>query len=161
MQRALMREVSLRDGLHMVKGDLPAKRTLAWIADPFGYAVPGQVEREFSEFGRRLPATRISAHFHDTRGGGGANIASSRQPGITRCDASIGGLGGYSYAPGATGNGNAENVVFLLELKRYSTGIDIDRLRALRRKVERRLPGERFFGAIARADLPNHASSLQ
>ena len=131
------------------------------LADTVGYAVPSQVERAFGELRGRLPAARLSAHFHDTRGLGLANIAAALCAGIRRFDASIGGLGGCPFAPGATGNVNAEDAVFLLESEGYSTGIDIDRLLALRRKVESWLPGERFSGAIARAGLPINASTLQ
>ncbi len=124
------------------------------LADTVGYAVPSQVERVFSELQSRLPAARISAHFHDTRGLGLANIVAALRVGIRRFDTSIGGLGGCPYAPGATGNVNTEDAVYLLEAEGYSTGIDIDRLVALRRKIESWLPGEVFSGAIARAGLP-------
>lgn len=88
-------------------------------------------------------------------------ITAALRTGITRFDASIGGLGGCPYAPGATGNVNIEDVVFLLESEGYSTGIDIDRLLGLRCKVESWLPGERFSGAIARAGLPINAPTRQ
>ncbi len=131
------------------------------LADTVGYAFPGQVERSFGELRDKLPDHRLSAHFHDTRGLGLANISAALRVGITHFDASIGGLGGCPYAPGATGNVNTEDTVFLLESEGFATGVDIDRLVALRRKVESWLPGERFAGAIARAGLPINASMLK
>jgi len=76
------------------------------------------------------------------------------QAGCRAFDASLGGLGGCPYAPGATGNVDFEDAAFLLETMGFSTGIDFEKLIALRKKVETWLPGERFVGAIARAGLP-------
>ena len=153
--------VALADVLHLATELYGLGAAEIMLADTVGYAIPGQVERAFGELRQRLPAARLSAHFHDTRGLGLANIASALRAGITRFDAAIGGLGGCPYAPGATGNVNVEDAVFLLESEGYATGIDIDRLLALRRKVERWLPDERFSGAIARAGLPINSSALQ
>ena len=158
---SLQGDVALDDvlGLAVELSGLGAAEIM--LADTVGYAVPGQVERAFGQLRDRLPAAQLSAHFHDTRGLGLANIIAALRTGITRFDASIGGLGGCPYAPGATGNVNIEDVVFLLESEGFSTGIDIDRLLGLRRKVESWLPGERFSGAIARAGLPINASTRQ
>ena len=158
---SLQGDVALDDvlGLAVELSGLGAAEIM--LADTVGYAVPGQVERAFGHLRDRLPAAQLSAHFHDTRGLGLANIIAALRTGITRFDASIGGLGGCPYAPGATGNVNIEDVVFLLESEGFSTGIDIDRLLGLRRKVESWLPGERFSGAIARAGLPINASTRQ
>lgn len=156
---SLQGDVALDDvlGLAVELSGLGAAEIM--LADTVGYAVPGQVERAFGHLRDRLPAAQLSAHFHDTRGLGLANIIAALRTGITRFDASIGGLGGCPYAPGATGNVNIEDVVFLLESEGFSTGIEIDRLLGLRRKVESWLPGERFSGAIARAGLPINAST--
>lgn len=158
---SLQGDVALDDvlGLAVELSGLGAAEIM--LADTVGYAVPGQVERAFGQLRERLPAAQLSAHFHDTRGLGLANVSAALRTGIVRFDASIGGLGGCPYAPGATGNVNIEDVVFLLESEGYSTGIDIDRLLVLRRKVESWLPGERFSGAIARAGLPINASTRQ
>jgi hydroxymethylglutaryl-CoA lyase len=74
--------------------------------------------------------------------------------GVRRFDASLAGLGGCPFAPGATGNINTEDCVFLLESLGFDTGIDIDALVPVRAEVESWLPGERFFGMVARAGLP-------
>ncbi|MDB5713839.1 MAG: Hydroxymethylglutaryl-CoA lyase [Sphingomonadales bacterium] len=128
------------------------------LADTVGYATPGQVERLFNALRQRLPALQLSAHFHDTRGLGLANVTAALRAGIRRFDASLGGLGGCPYAPGATGNVNFEDTVFLLEAEGFETGIDLDRAIALRRKVESWLPRETFSGAIARAGFPKSSA---
>jgi hydroxymethylglutaryl-CoA lyase len=69
-------------------------------------------------------------------------------------DASLAGLGGCPFAPGATGNIDTEDTVFFLEQLGFDTGADVEALVAFRREVESWLPGERFSGAIARAGLP-------
>jgi hydroxymethylglutaryl-CoA lyase len=127
------------------------------LADTVGYATPTQVEQFFGALRERLPAIEVAAHFHDTRGLGLANIAAAARVGVRRFDASLGGLGGCPYAPGATGNVNFEDAAFMLEAMDVSTGIELERLLLLRRKIENWLPGERFTGAIARAGLPQQA----
>jgi hydroxymethylglutaryl-CoA lyase len=124
------------------------------LADTVGYGSPTQVQRLFARVKERLPDIQVSAHFHDTRGLGLANVSAALREGIKRFDASLGGLGGCPYAPGATGNINIEDTVYLLEAEGFETGIDLHRLMNLRRKVERWLPEERFSGALARAGLP-------
>ena len=126
------------------------------IADTVGYAHPLQVERIFAGVLARLGQVPVAAHFHDTRGLGLANIAAAARVGIRRFDASLGGLGGCPHAPGATGNVVFEDAAYLLETMGLSTGIDLPKLIALRRKVESWLPQERFSGAIARAGVPTN-----
>lgn len=124
------------------------------VADTVGYANPAQVERLARAVIRAVSPVPVACHFHDTRGLGLANVAAALNAGVRRFDASLGGLGGCPFAPGATGNINTEDCVFLLESLGYETGIDIDALVRLRAVVESWLPGERFSGAIARAGLP-------
>ena len=69
-------------------------------------------------------------------------------------DASLGGLGGCPFAPGASGNVDSEDTAFLLEALGFDTGIDIEALVEVRRLIEGWLPGERFCGTIAQAGLP-------
>jgi hydroxymethylglutaryl-CoA lyase len=96
----------------------------------------------------------VACHFHDTRGLGLANVTAALDAGVRAFDASLAGLGGCPFAPGATGNIDTEDTVFLLEQLGFDTGVDVEALIALRRKVESWLPGERFSGAVARAGLP-------
>ena len=124
------------------------------VADTVGYANPAQVERLMRAVVRAVGSRPVVCHFHDTRGLGLANVTAALDAGVRRFDASLGGLGGCPFAPGATGNINTEDCVFLLESLGYETGIDIEALVSLRATVESWLPGERFSGAIARAGLP-------
>lgn len=123
------------------------------VADTVGYGNPAQVERIFAA-ARAAFAGPIYAHFHDTRGLGLANVAAALRAGITHFDASLGGLGGCPFAPGASGNIDTEDCAFLLESMSYATGLDIEKLVALRDKVTGWMPGEVLGGAIARAGLP-------
>ena len=124
------------------------------VADTVGYANPAQVERLMRAVVCAVGSRPVACHFRDTRGLGLANVTAALDAGVRRFDASLGGLGGCPFAPGATGNINTEDCVFLLESLGYETGIDIEALVSLRATVESWLPGERFSGAIARAGLP-------
>jgi hydroxymethylglutaryl-CoA lyase len=123
------------------------------LADTVGYANPAQVKRIFSAVAAIFDKP-IYAHFHDTRGLGLANVSAAVDAGITRFDASIGGLGGCPFAPGASGNIDTEDCAFLLESLGFDTGLDIDKLVALRGRVAQWLPQERVGGMIAQAGLP-------
>jgi hydroxymethylglutaryl-CoA lyase len=98
------------------------------LADTIGAANPASVrsltQRAADEFG----AGRISCHFHDTRGMGVANVAAALASGIRKFDASIGGLGGCPFAPGATGNVATEDVVLMLNQMGFETGINLGKL---------------------------------
>jgi hydroxymethylglutaryl-CoA lyase len=88
----------------------------------------------------------VGLHLHDTRGTGLANAYAALERGIARFDASIGGLGGCPYAPGASGNVATEDLVHMVEDLGVSTGISLDRLIAAAHLAEeivgRRLPGQ-------------------
>lgn len=124
------------------------------LADTVGYADPRQVRRLVSAVLAAVSPLPVACHFHDTRGLGLANVAAAVDVGIVAFDTALGGLGGCPFAPGATGNVNTEDAVFLLERLGLHTGVDLDALLALRGKVEGWMPDERFSGAIARAGLP-------
>lgn len=124
------------------------------LADTVGYANPAQVRRLFGEVRKVAGSVPLAAHFHDTRGLGIANVSAAVDTGVLRFDASLAGLGGCPFAPGATGNINTEDCAFLLEALGFDTGIDIEKLVDVRSEVESWLPGERFFGMVARAGLP-------
>lgn len=127
------------------------------VADTVGYGNPAAVKRLFSALRGDLgDDVLIAAHFHDTRGTGLANVLAALEVGITHFDASLGGLGGCPYAPGATGNIVTEDTAYMLEAMGVSTGIDVAGLLDLRRKVEAMLPGQRFEGTLARAGLPKN-----
>jgi hydroxymethylglutaryl-CoA lyase len=96
------------------------------LCDTTGMAWPTQVERLCTHFLDRHPPTHLTLHVHNTRGMGLANVAAALRTGVRRFDASLGGLGGCPYAPGATGNVCSEEVVHMLELMGYDTGVDLD-----------------------------------
>lgn len=123
------------------------------VADTVGYANPIQVKAMFVRL-KRLGKIPLTAHFHDTRGLGLANVHAALEAGIRRFDATLGGMGGCPFAPGATGNIVTEDLVFLLEAGGLRTGIDLERLLEARRIVSEALPTEPLHGAIAQAGLP-------
>jgi hydroxymethylglutaryl-CoA lyase len=124
------------------------------LADTVGYGNPVQIRRLFGLVRGAIGEIPLRAHFHDTRGLGIANVSAAVDVGVRRFDASLAGLGGCPFAPRATGNVNIEDTAFLLASLGLDTGIDIDALIAVRSMVENWLPGERFFGMVARAGLP-------
>ena len=124
------------------------------IADTVGYANPAQVKRLFTRLRERLGKIELTGHFHDTRGLGLANVYAALEAGVRSFDASLGGMGGCPWAPGATGNIVTEDLVFLLESAGLRTGIDIERLLAVRGIVHAALPNLTLHSAIAKAGLP-------
>lgn len=126
------------------------------LADTVGYGNPAQVRRIFKAAQRIAGALPIAAHFHDTRGLGLANAVAALDTGIRRFDASLGGFGGCPYAPGASGNVDMEDLVFMLESMGMKTGVDLARLLEVRRFIESVLPTDTFAGAVAVAGLPKN-----
>jgi hydroxymethylglutaryl-CoA lyase len=124
------------------------------IADTVGYAGPKQVGELTAAAVKIAGSKPICIHLHDTRGMGIANASAALDAGARVLDGSLGGLGGCPFAPGATGNIDTEDCTFLLEELGFDTGIDIEKLIAVRNSVEPWLPNERFFGMVARAGLP-------
>jgi len=141
------------------EGDVPLAR-LEWVvrelvdmgaravglADTTGMANPRQVTRTLEHLMPRFPGIEWTLHTHDTRAMAIPNILAALELGVTNIDASIGGLGGCPYAPGASGNVCSEDLVHCLHAMGVETGIDLDRLIATARRVEqiigRALPGQ-------------------
>ncbi len=98
------------------------------LGDTTGMATPRRVVEVVAPIRDRHPDTPLLLHFHNTRGAALANILTALQLGITEYDASVGGLGGCPYAPGATGNVATEEVVHLLHDLGIETGIDLEAL---------------------------------
>lgn len=119
-----------------------------------GYADPAAVQRLFEQASRIAGERLWSAHFHDTRGLGLANVYAALQTGMTRFDACLGGIGGCPHAPGASGNVCTEDLAYLLASMGVRTGLDIDALLALRRQLAGWLDGEPLHGTLWRAGLP-------
>ena len=98
------------------------------IADTIGAGNPQQVSRLTRKLVDTNGADRVACHFHDTRAMGLANVYAALESGVRRFDASIAGLGGCPFAPGASGNVATEDVVMMLEQMGVSTGIDLGKL---------------------------------
>lgn len=131
------------------------------IADTVGYADPALVRRAFRAVMSDLGSMPVSAHFHDTRGLGLANVLAALDCGVRRFDASLAGLGGCQFVPRATGNIVMEDLCFMLEAMGMRTGVDLERLLAVRAIVARNLPDTPLYGALARAGLPHHYASIR
>jgi hydroxymethylglutaryl-CoA lyase len=124
------------------------------VADTVGYAGPKQVGELTKAVVRLAGSKPVCVHLHDTRGMGIANASAALDAGARVLDGSLGGLGGCPFAPGASGNIVMEDLVFMLEGMGLRTGVDIDRLIAVRAILERALPNVPLQGAIAKAKLP-------
>ena len=140
------------------EGDLPPERVM-WaageylgmgmhsvtLADTTGMAHPRQVNDLASRLLAAYPGVDVTLHFHNTRGMGLANVVAGVDAGVTSYDASLGGIGGCPYAPGASGNICTEDLVHMLESSGIDTGVDLDKLLA----VARGLP------ALLQHDVPS------
>lgn len=142
------------------EGDVPEARVAAIAArlrdggadqlsfgDTTGMATPARVDALLDALEAvAIPASAVALHFHNTRGTGLANVLVAMARGVTRFDASIGGLGGCPYAPGATGNIVTEDLVHMVEDMGVATGIDLDALIACAHLAQdlvgRELPGQ-------------------
>jgi hydroxymethylglutaryl-CoA lyase len=114
------------------------------LADTTGMGHPKMVLDLCTEVRERWPELELALHFHNTRGMGLANVLSGLAAGVRHYEACLGGLGGCPFAPGATGNICTEDLVHMLECMGYTTGVDLDKLLAVSRRL----------GAIVSHDLP-------
>jgi (R)-citramalyl-CoA lyase len=110
-----------------------------FLADTIGVAVPAQVRRLVPRVVAALGGRPVGLHLHDTRGTALACLDAGLENGATVIDASVGGLGGCPFAPGATGNVATEDVIYLLERSGITTGIDLDALIAVAQWLSREL----------------------
>ena len=125
------------------------------LADTTGMANPAQVERLSSDAASRLSGTAFTLHFHNTRGMGLANVVAGIRAGIVSYDASLAGLGGCPFAPGATGNICTEDMVNMLEDMDFDTGVDLDKLLAAAVKMPL-IVGHEVTGQVMRAGKTMH-----
>ena len=147
-------EVKTSEVLRLMQALLDAGADRVSLADTVGYADPNSV-RVLCEQALKIAGDRFCCgHFHDTRGLALANAYAALEVGVARFDASLAGIGGCSHATGASGNAATEDLAFMLQACGVKTGIDIDRLLALRAKVVAWLPDEPTHGALWRAGLP-------
>lgn len=142
------------------EGDVESERVAATAAqllehgadsvsfgDTTGMATPVRVDALLDELDRLgVDRARIGLHFHNTRGTGLANVLTALERGVRRFDASVGGLGGCPYAPGATGNVVTEDLVHMLDDMGVQTGVDLEALIAVAHQAQdlvgRELPGQ-------------------
>ncbi|WP_321915474.1 MULTISPECIES: hydroxymethylglutaryl-CoA lyase [unclassified Paraburkholderia] len=121
-----------------MQGDVPVEDVLGWmrrfaelgvqgvtLCDTTGMAYPAQVRALCERASQAFGALELTLHFHNTRGMALANTLAALDAGIVRFDASLGGLGGCPYAPGASGNVCTEELVHMLELDGYDTGVNL------------------------------------
>lgn len=125
------------------------------LSDTCGTANPIQVKRLVKAVKAEVGENNLTGlHLHNTRGLGLANALAALDVGITTLDASLGGLGGCPFAPGASGNIVTEDLVYMLDSMGLETGIDLDRLFKVREIVQSALPEEILYGFITDAGLP-------
>jgi hydroxymethylglutaryl-CoA lyase len=98
------------------------------LGDTIGVGTPGMTKAMIEACAKRVPVAKLAGHYHDTYGQALANIYASLEMGVRTFDASVAGLGGCPYAPGASGNVATEDVVYLLEGMGHSTGVDLGKL---------------------------------
>ncbi|MDR5907753.1 hydroxymethylglutaryl-CoA lyase [Franzmannia qiaohouensis] len=124
-----------------MEGDISLETVLSWaerfveqgargitLCDTTGMAYPTQVAEVVAKFKERFGDLQLTVHLHNTRGMALSNALAAIEAGANRFDSSLGGLGGCPYAPGATGNVSTEDLVHMLELMGYRTGIDLEQI---------------------------------
>ncbi|MCB1677925.1 MAG: hydroxymethylglutaryl-CoA lyase [Halioglobus sp.] len=126
------------------------------LSDTTGYGTPDQVRDLTRAVWRAVGRDRLTGiHLHNTRGQGLANVVAALDVGLRTIDASMGGIGGCPFAPGASGNIVTEDLVFLLEGMGYRTGINMERLLEARQVLRDSLPEEiELYGFTPEAGLP-------
>jgi hydroxymethylglutaryl-CoA lyase len=125
------------------------------LSDTTGFADPRAVRHMISLVQSVVGAKALTGiHLHNTRGLGLANVLAGLDAGLTTFDASLGGLGGCPFAPGASGNIVTEDLAFMLEAMGVETGIDLEKLTAVRSILVESLPGEPLYGFLPDAGLP-------
>ena len=126
------------------------------LSDTTGMANPAQVRRLFNKVRTAIGSKTGAAHMHNTRGLGLANCLAAYDVGVRTFDASLGGLGGCPFAPGASGNVVTEDLVFMFEAMGVKTGVDLQQLMAARAPLMAGLPGEPLYGMTPEAGLPKN-----
>lgn len=147
-------DVDQGEVLRLAEDCLKAGADVVGVADTVGFAGPRQVSDLCNGMAALCDDRPFIVHLHDTRGLGLSNASAALDAGCRVLDASLGGLGGCPFAPGATGNIVFEDLVYLCETKGFATGIDIPALVGIRDILERELPDERLYGALARSGPP-------
>jgi len=145
------------------EGDVPVSRVLAVASravadgadsisfgDTTGMATPRRVDELVGGFRSRHPDMPLNLHFHNTRGTGLANVLAALELGVDDFDASVGGLGGCPYAPGATGNIATEELVHMVEDMGVATGVNLEAMIGAAAEAER-IVGRQLPSQVLRA----------
>jgi hydroxymethylglutaryl-CoA lyase len=145
------------------EGDVPASRVLSVagravangadsisFGDTTGMATPRRVTELVGGFRSRHPDVPLNLHFHNTRGTGLANVLTALELGVDDFDASVGGLGGCPYAPGASGNIATEELVYMVEDMGVATGVDLAAMIGAAEEAER-IVGRQLPSQVLRA----------
>lgn len=143
-------EVPVSRVLHVVDRALDGGADSIAYGDTTGMATPTRVTRLVEETRSARPDLSLGLHFHNTRGTGLANVLAALQLGVDDFDASVGGLGGCPYAPGASGNIATEELVHMLEDMGVATGVDLAALIDVAAQAER-LVGHELPSQVLRA----------
>ncbi|MCP3705640.1 hypothetical protein M3I54_01310 [Paraburkholderia sp. CNPSo 3274] len=120
------------------------------LCDTTGMVNPAQVKRLCHEVKTAWPELTLTLHFHDTRSMGLANARAALEAGVDCFDASLGGLGDCPFAPGASGNVCTEDLVHMFEAMGYDTGVDLDSMLTLSRRLPE-IVGHEVPGQVAKA----------
>ena len=120
------------------------------LGDTTGMATPPVVTNAINAIRDNVPDFEITLHFHNTRGVGLANVMTGLNQGISDYESCFGGMGGCPFAPNATGNICSEDLIYLLHEMGIETGIDLDQLINIAKKVES-LVGHKLPGQVMRA----------
>jgi hydroxymethylglutaryl-CoA lyase len=145
------------------EGDVPVQRVVSVagraiadgadsisFGDTTGMATPTRVWSLVGEFRSAYPETPLNLHFHNTRGTGLANVLAALELGVADFDASVGGLGGCPYAPGATGNIATEELIYMVQDMGIDTGIDLEAMIDAAADAER-IVGRQLSSQVLRA----------
>ncbi len=146
--------VSVAAVMHVVEAMLEAGADEIALADTVGYGDPALVRAVFTEVAKMVGGIPMSAHFHNTRGTGLANVVAALECGVRIFDSSVAGLGGCPNSPGATGNIATEDLAFMLEAMGLDTGADPQGLIDVRDFVKQSLPDISMFGHLGDVGLP-------
>lgn len=130
------------------------------LADTVGYGDPMAVRRRVSMVRSAIGDRLQGLHLHDTMGLGLANVLAGIESGVRLFDASLAGLGGCPYAPGASGNIVTEDLVFMLHQMGFCTGIDLEKLIVARQWLTSKLSSVPLVGQVAKAGLPRNYRPL-
>jgi hydroxymethylglutaryl-CoA lyase len=123
------------------------------LGDTIGTGTPGRTAAMLEAVARRVPMAHLAGHFHDTYGQALANVYAALQLGVAVFDASVAGLGGCPYAPGASGNVATEDLLYMLDGLGIDTGVRMDALLAADRYICQAL-GRTTQSRVARARAP-------